>query len=114
MYTCICIYIHIQNIYIYVYMYMYIHSYTKYTYIYIYKYMYIRLYTHLGNWGDAGQLTKWGIFAGGAGYILGKYIRILKHMYVNTSIYARECITCICVYVNLRNGGYSQEELDIY
>jgi hypothetical protein len=25
-----------------------------------------------GNWGDAGQLTKWGIFAGGAGYILGR------------------------------------------
>jgi len=25
-----------------------------------------------GNWGDAGTLTKWGIFAGGAGYILGR------------------------------------------
>ena len=25
----------------------------------------------LGAWGDSGHLTKWGIFAGGAGYVIG-------------------------------------------
>lgn len=26
----------------------------------------------LGTWGDTGHLTKWGIYAGGAGYIIGR------------------------------------------
>jgi hypothetical protein len=93
------------------------------------------IYIHLGNWGDAGQLTKWGIFAGGAGYILGRlcifvnsseyiytyiYAYICIYMYyVDISIYLHECIhiyTYICTYIyiyNLSNGGYSQEGLDI-
>jgi hypothetical protein len=25
-----------------------------------------------GKWGDTGHLTKWGIFSGGAGYVLGR------------------------------------------
>lgn len=26
----------------------------------------------LGTWGDTGHLTKWGIYAGGAGYVIGR------------------------------------------